>query len=125
MYLKNRSGVMASASPRVNFWRAYSGSDQRTRYAQGTVRPGASQPLSVAWSGNASTLFTITVYLSQGVTSRGRLGLDPNLAMDTLVEPWLTDPVDKAVIMNALQDVIDAAKAGECDGGCLPPRTCG
>jgi cellobiose dehydrogenase (acceptor) len=33
-YLKNRSGVMASASPRVNFWRAYAGSDKRTRYAQ-------------------------------------------------------------------------------------------
>jgi cellobiose dehydrogenase (acceptor) len=117
MYLKNRSGVMASASPRVNFWRAYAGSDKKTRYAQGTVRPGASQPLSVSWSGNASTLFTITVYLSQGVTSRGRLGLDPNLAMDTLVTPWLQDPVDKAVIMNALQDTINAATAGECDGG--------
>jgi cellobiose dehydrogenase (acceptor) len=33
-YLKNRSGAMASASPRVNFWRAYGGSDKRTRYAQ-------------------------------------------------------------------------------------------
>jgi cellobiose dehydrogenase (acceptor) len=106
-YLKNKSGVMASASPRLNFWSAYGGSDGKTRYAQGTARPGAGLPLSTLQSYNASQLFSITVYLSQGITSRGRVGLDANLGMGPIVNPWFQDPTDKAVLINALQDVIN------------------
>lgn len=34
-YLKDQSGVFAQASPRMNFWRAYGGSDGITRYVSG------------------------------------------------------------------------------------------
>ncbi|KAH9919454.1 cellobiose dehydrogenase [Epithele typhae] len=72
-YLANRSGVFAGASPKMNFWRAYGGSDGKVRYAQGTI-------------------FTITMYLSQGVTSRGRIGIDAALRGTALTNPWFTDP---------------------------------
>jgi cellobiose dehydrogenase (acceptor) len=110
MYLKNRSGVLAAPSPRLNFWRAYSGADSVTRWAQGTVKPGASLPTtSVAY--NASQLFTITVYLSQGITSRGRIGLTSTGSMQTVTTPWFTDPIDQTVIINALTDVINESKS--------------
>nr|AAC32197.1 cellobiose dehydrogenase [Trametes cinnabarina] len=104
-YLQSRSGVFAGASPKLNFWRAYGGSDGKTRYAQGTVRPGAaSVNTSVAY--NASQIFTITVYLSEGITSRGRLGVDAALNMKAITTPWLTDPVDKTILLQALHDVV-------------------
>ncbi|EKM53326.1 uncharacterized protein PHACADRAFT_259608 [Phanerochaete carnosa HHB-10118-sp] len=105
-YLENQSGVFASASPRVNFWRAYSGSDGFTRYAQGTVRPGASLPLNTSLSYNSSQLFTITVYLSTGIQSRGRVGIDAALRGTVLTAPWLVNADDKTVILQALNDVI-------------------
>jgi cellobiose dehydrogenase (acceptor) len=111
-YVKNRSGVMASASPRVNFWRVYKGSDGKSRYAQGTVRPGASLPLDTNYPVNESSIFTITVYLSQGITSRGSIGIDSNLHMNTIVNPWFEDPTDQTVLITALQDVINSATSG-------------
>lgn len=33
-YLKSQTGVFASSSPKVNFWRAYSGTDGKTRYVR-------------------------------------------------------------------------------------------
>jgi cellobiose dehydrogenase (acceptor) len=102
---------MAHASPRINFWRAYGGSDQRTRYAQGTARPGAGVPVQTTQSYNASQLFTITVYLSQGVKSRGRIGVN-SAGITTLIQaPWLVDPVDKAVQLQACKDVISESKS--------------
>jgi cellobiose dehydrogenase (acceptor) len=103
---------MASASPRVNFWRVYKGSDGKNRYAQGTVRPGASLPLDTNYPVNESSIFTITVYLSQGITSRGSIGIDSNLHMNTIVNPWFEDPTDQTVLITALQDVITSAKSG-------------
>ena len=47
---------------RLNFWRAYGASDGITRYAQGTVRPGAAS-VNSSLPYNASNIFTITVYL--------------------------------------------------------------
>ncbi|KAI0646211.1 cellobiose dehydrogenase [Trametes meyenii] len=105
-YLQSRSGVLAGASPKLNFWRAYGGSDGITRYAQGTVRPGAaSVNTSVAY--NASEIFTITLYLSQGIQSRGRIGVDAALNAKALVNPWLTNSVDKTVLLQALHDITD------------------
>lgn len=73
--------------------------------AQGTVRPGAAS-IETTMQYNASQIFTITVYLSQGISSRGRVGIDAALNMKPLVNPWLTDPVDKTVLLQALEDVI-------------------
>ncbi|TCD65251.1 substrate-specific activator of APC-dependent proteolysis [Steccherinum ochraceum] len=104
-YLKDQSGVFASASPRMNFWRAYSGSDGKTRYAQGTVRPGAAS-INTTLPYNASSIFTITMYLSTGITSRGRVGIDAALRAQPIVNPWFADPVDKTVLVQALKDVV-------------------
>ncbi|KAF9038951.1 hypothetical protein BDZ89DRAFT_945553 [Hymenopellis radicata] len=105
MYNSNRTGVFAQASPRLNFWRAYGGSDKKTRYLQGTVRPGAAS-WSTTYPFNQTQMFTITVYLSTGITSRGRIGIDAALTARPLVNPWFTDPVDKAVIITAINDLL-------------------
>ncbi|KAF8905671.1 hypothetical protein CPB85DRAFT_1437210 [Mucidula mucida] len=105
MYNSNRTGVFAQASPRLNFWRAYGGSDKKTRYLQGTVRPGAAS-WSTTYPFNQTQMFTITVYLSTGITSRGRIGIDAALTARPLVNPWFADPVDKAVIITAINDLL-------------------
>ncbi|KAJ7594442.1 cellobiose dehydrogenase [Mycena floridula] len=109
-YLKNQSGVLAQASPRVNFWRAYGGSDGHTRWLQGTVRPGAAS-INTTNPYNASQIFTITAYLSSGITSRGRIGIDAALSAKPLVNPWLVDPVDKTVLMQGLGDIVSGIGA--------------
>ncbi|KAJ3567244.1 hypothetical protein NP233_g6490 [Leucocoprinus birnbaumii] len=103
-YIASQSGVLAQSSTRLNFWRAYSGSDKKTRYMQGTARPGAAS-ITTNNPYNASQIMTITVYLSTGITSRGRIGIDAALTARALQGPWLTDPVDKAVLRQALHDV--------------------
>jgi cellobiose dehydrogenase (acceptor) len=87
-YLKDRSGVFAQASPRVNFWRAYASSDKRTRYAQGTIRPGAAE-VDTVYPYNVNNIWTITVYLSTGITSRGRIGI---VSTPPILSTWT--PVD-------------------------------
>ncbi|KAI0055955.1 cellobiose dehydrogenase [Artomyces pyxidatus] len=104
-YLKDQSGVFASASPRMNFWRSYNGSDGITRSMQGTVRPGAAS-INTTNTYNASNIFTITAYLSRGITSRGRLGVTASLNALPLVDPWFADPVDKEVLLIALKDIV-------------------
>ncbi|KAJ3487294.1 hypothetical protein NLI96_g3648 [Meripilus lineatus] len=95
-YLKNQTGVFAGASPKLNFWRAYSSPDGRVRWAQGTVRPGAAS-INTTLPYNAS---------STGITSRGRIGIDAALRAQPIVQPWLQDPVDKTILLQALNDVI-------------------
>ncbi|KAI0684656.1 cellobiose dehydrogenase [Cytidiella melzeri] len=109
-YVKSQSGVLASASPRLNFWRAYEGSDGITRYAQGTARPGAAS-VNTTLPYNATNIFTITVYLSTGITSRGRVGINADLSALPLVYPWLVDPVDKTILLQALNDVVSNLKS--------------
>ncbi|KAI0051610.1 hypothetical protein FA95DRAFT_1602622 [Auriscalpium vulgare] len=109
-YINNQSGVLASASPRMNFWRAYAGSDGITRYMQGTVRPGAAS-VNTTNSYNASTIFTITAYLSYGITSRGRIGITPSLNAQPIVNPWFQDPIDKVVLTQGLQDIISSVSS--------------
>ncbi|KAK7037807.1 substrate-specific activator of APC-dependent proteolysis [Paramarasmius palmivorus] len=103
-YLEDQSGVFAQASPRINFWRAYDGSDGRTRYLQGTARPGGGVPTNPPY--NASQVFTITAYLSTGVTSRGTIGIDAAIRPRVLEDPWLTDPVDREVLLRGVQDIV-------------------
>ncbi|KAJ7740946.1 cellobiose dehydrogenase [Mycena maculata] len=100
-YLANRSGMMAQASPRLNFWRAYGGTDGVTRWLQGTVRPGAA-----SW--NTSYPFNMT---STGIKSRGRLGINAALTALPLVNPWLVDPVDKTTLLQGLNDIASGISA--------------
>ncbi|PBK88946.1 cellobiose dehydrogenase [Armillaria gallica] len=103
----NRSGVLAQASPRVNFWRALGGRDGKTRWMQGTVRPGAAS-VNTTYPYNASEIFTITAYLSTGLTSRGRIGIDAALTARALVNPWFTDEIDREVLLQGLQEIVSS-----------------
>ncbi|KAK7434183.1 substrate-specific activator of APC-dependent proteolysis [Stygiomarasmius scandens] len=103
-YIKDQSGVFAQASPRANFWRAYSASDGRTRWLQGTARPGAAS-VTTSQPYNQSQIFTITAYLSTGITSRGQIGIDAALRPRVLTQPWLVDPIDKTVLLQGLNDI--------------------
>ncbi|KAJ7705314.1 hypothetical protein B0H17DRAFT_1156782 [Mycena rosella] len=104
-YLASQSGIFAQASPRLNFWEALGGSDGVTRWLQGTARPGAASVTTV-YPYNATQMFTITLYLSAGIKSRGRLGINAALNALPLVNPWLVDPVDKAVLIQGLQNIV-------------------
>ncbi|THH08850.1 hypothetical protein EW146_g8858 [Bondarzewia mesenterica] len=112
-YLQSRTGVFAQASPRMNFWRAYGGSDGITRWMQGTVRPGAAS-VNTTLAYNASQIFTITLYLSEGITSRGRIGIDAALRASPIVQPWLVDPIDKTTLIQALNDIASNIGSGAC-----------
>ncbi|KAJ7673976.1 hypothetical protein DFH06DRAFT_1319088 [Mycena polygramma] len=109
-YLKNQSGVYADASVKLNFWRSYVGTDKRTRWIQGTVRPGGVSYAMTNFPYNASQVFAVTLYLSTGLTSRGRIGVDTNLNAVPLVQPYFTDPVDEATLVTAINDVIASVK---------------
>ncbi|EGN94368.1 hypothetical protein SERLA73DRAFT_77778 [Serpula lacrymans var. lacrymans S7.3] len=104
-YLRDQSGVLAGITSKLNFWRSYTDTDGKQRWMQGTVRPGASV-INTTYAYNVSQTFTITTYLSQGVTSRGRIGINAALTGIPLVNPWFTDPVDKSTIITALNDLI-------------------
>ncbi|KAI0036403.1 cellobiose dehydrogenase [Vararia minispora EC-137] len=109
-YLTSLSGVLASASPKMNFWEALGGPDQKTRWLQGTVRPGAAS-INTTNPYNASQIFTITTYLSQGITSRGRLGVTASLNAQPIVQPWFQDPIDKQATMDS-NHWVGSAKIG-------------
>ncbi|KAJ7732622.1 hypothetical protein B0H14DRAFT_520117 [Mycena olivaceomarginata] len=109
-YLKNQSGVYADASVKLNFWRSYVGTDKKTRWIQGTVRPGGVSYAMTNFPYNSSQVFAVTLYLSTGLTSRGRIGVDANLNGVPLVQPYLTDPVDEATLVTAINDVIASVK---------------
>ncbi|KAJ7198737.1 cellobiose dehydrogenase [Mycena pura] len=104
-YLANRSGIMAQASPRLNFWSALGASDGVTRWMQGTARPGAAS-VTTTLNYNASQMFTITGYLSAGIKSRGRLGINAAMNGMPLVNPWLVDPADKSTLIQGLNNII-------------------
>ncbi|KAJ3507197.1 hypothetical protein NLJ89_g6441 [Agrocybe chaxingu] len=104
-YIKDQSGIFAHASPRLNFWRAMGGRDGKTRWLQGTARPGAAS-VTTSYPYNVSNIMTITTYLSTGITSRGRIGIDAALTARPLVEPWFTDPIDKEVLIRGIKDLL-------------------
>ncbi|THH08759.1 hypothetical protein EW145_g2494 [Phellinidium pouzarii] len=109
-YLQSQTGVFSSSSPKVNFWRALSGPDGITRYYQGTVRPGFDS-VTTSYAYNASQVFSITVYLSIGTTSRGRIGLTSSeLGAGALINPWFVDPNDTDTLIQGLQEIIDAVQ---------------
>lgn len=86
------------------------------------MRPGAAS-INSSLPYNASQIFTITVYLSTGIQSRGRVGIDAALRASPLVNPWLVDPTDKKVLLQALNDV--AASVNDVSGLTMitPDRT--
>ena len=47
------------------------------------------------------------------MTSRGRVGLTSSqLTAGAITNPWFTDPVDKAVLVSALEEIVNGAAKG-------------
>lgn len=96
----------------LNFWRSLEGSDKKTRWLQGTARPGAAS-VETEFPYNQTQIFTITTYLSTGITSRGRIGIDAALTGRALKNPWFVDPVDKEVLIKGINEVVSSIRFGE------------
>ncbi|KAJ7255309.1 the flavin domain of cellobiose dehydrogenase [Mycena rebaudengoi] len=105
-YLKSQSGVYADASIKLNFWRSYVGGDKKTRW----VRASFAEVPPCHLRTYLSQVFAVTLYLSAGQTSRGRLGIDTNLNGVPIVQPYFTDPADEATLVTAINDVIASVK---------------
>nr|WFD55757.1 cellobiose dehydrogenase [Coprinellus micaceus] len=108
-YVKDRSGVFAHSSPRLNFWRSIEGSDKKVRWMQGTARPGAAS-VETEFPYNKTAIFTITTYLSTGITSRGRIGIDAALTGRALKNPWFVDPVDKETLVKGINELLSSVR---------------
>ncbi|KAJ7768340.1 cellobiose dehydrogenase [Mycena metata] len=104
-YIASQSGVMAQASPRINFWSALGGTDGATRWMQGTARPGAAS-VNSSFPYNATQMFTITAYLSAGIKSRGRLGINAAMTGTPLINPWLVNAADKSTLIQGLKNIV-------------------
>ena len=52
------------------------------------------------------------LFSSTGITSRGRIGIDAAIRPRVLVEPWLTDPIDKAVLLQGVGDIVAGISNG-------------
>lgn len=50
---------------------------------------------------------TITTYLSAGLTSRGRVGIDAALTAKILDEPWYTDSADKDAHLDFINELVN------------------
>ncbi|KLO12879.1 FAD/NAD(P)-binding domain-containing protein [Schizopora paradoxa] len=108
-YLKNQSGVLAMSPPKTSFWQAFSTEDGSTRFLQYAARPGFNSSKGLLSNDffNTSQAFTITVALSTGAVSRGRIGLTSTaLNAGVLVNPWLSDSSDVEILDAAVQQMI-------------------
>lgn len=145
-YIKNFSGVFSQASPRLNFWRAYSGPDNVVRYVRYSsscslglskltayiasrncpswcrirhnILPLQCQPthdyhrLLVCLQSTFCLEEMLMTHRSTGITSRGRIGINAALAAQPIVNPWFVDPVDKAVLIQGLNDILSTVPSG-------------
>ena len=59
-----------------------------------------------------SVLNWARLHSSQGITSRGRIGVDAALRGQALTNPWFTDPADKTILVQALKDVVSTMSTG-------------
>lgn len=101
----------------MNYWEALASPDGITRYVQGTARPGAAF-VETVYPYNASNIFTITVYISNGLTSRGRIGIDKTMYAKILQNPWFQDPTDEVVIIQAINNLLSTMNQSKSMGAC-------
>ncbi|KAF8710274.1 cellobiose dehydrogenase, partial [Rhizoctonia solani] len=112
-YVESQSGVLAQTSPRINWWKKYVGSDSKVRWMQGTASPG--NPASCCNPGpgvNNETLIWVTLYLGRGIASSGRASINNQTRVTLTTTPWLTDPIDREVLITATKDVISTYQKG-------------
>ncbi|QRV99262.1 GMC oxidoreductase [Ceratobasidium sp. AG-Ba] len=103
LYATKQAGPLAGNSYSISFWRPYTGSDGVTRYVQGSAHGGG-----FAFGGGSP--FTVYMYVTQGLTSTGRIGIDSSLRGVVLKNPWYADQADKNVMITAVTDVLSTYK---------------
>ncbi|KAF3158217.1 hypothetical protein TWF106_002478 [Orbilia oligospora] len=104
-YLNQRAGQLAEAAPNCNtvFFENFASTDGRVRQVQWTARKEPS--LGAA----GDTMVTLSLYLTTGATSRGRLTIQPSLNTVVSVLPYLTTQADIDAKVKAIQSWINAA----------------
>ncbi|GJJ08611.1 hypothetical protein Clacol_002830 [Clathrus columnatus] len=58
------------------------------------------------YAANHSGVFAGASPNSTGITSQGRIGINTDLTALPLINPWLTDPNDKVVLIQGLNDIL-------------------
>lgn len=70
---------------------------------QAMARPGGGYGFG---SYNTSATFTVIFYLSLGVTSRGRIGINSDMRGIPLVQPWFQDTNDKTAMVTGITQAL-------------------
>ncbi|KAF2651401.1 GMC oxidoreductase [Lophiostoma macrostomum CBS 122681] len=93
-YLKNRSGMLAQVAPNLGpiFWTMFNGTDGIVRHMQWQARI----------EGRTPNTMTITQYLGNGATSRGRMDITPQLNTRVVTPPYLRNASDKAAVIQGI-----------------------
>ncbi|CCX06162.1 Similar to Cellobiose dehydrogenase; acc. no. Q01738 [Pyronema omphalodes CBS 100304] len=99
-YLLHRSGPLASSNARISLWHKITGSDGISRTMQWAGRT------SDAGNFTDTDLLLMTAYITHGQTSRGRIGLTPNLTHQIIVSPYLTSKEDISALTESFQTLL-------------------
>ncbi|KAI8948354.1 cellobiose dehydrogenase [Xylaria longipes] len=96
-YIANRTGILAQAAPNLGpiFWEIITGVDGVERHLHWQARV----------EGKTNTSMTITQYLGTGAKSRGRMTITASLNTRVATSPYLSDPADKAAVIQGLENV--------------------
>lgn len=94
-----QDGPLVQSGQRLNFWSSVTGSDNTTRYVQGTC--------------NSPTPNTIRmkVYLTHGLTSTGTLGITSAGATEFTKDPWMNTDGDTEAVTEFLTTLLSYAEA--------------
>jgi hypothetical protein len=103
-YLENRSGPLASSNARIAMWQEITGDDGITRTLQWNGRT------SKAGNFSGPDLLLLTNYLTHGQTSRGRIGLTPELNLTIMDSPYLVTKEDTDAVVKGLQELLAGVK---------------
>jgi cellobiose dehydrogenase (acceptor) len=99
-YLENRAGPLASSNARISLWQEINGTDGITRTVQWNGRTGT--------AGNFSgpDLLLLTNYLTHNQTTRGRIGLTPDLKHTILKSPYLATREDTDTVVQSFYGLL-------------------
>lgn len=97
-YLSKRTGVLAQGYQRLLFWNSFVGSDNKTRYIQGTT------------SASANNTIQIKFYLTHGLTSIGQLGMTSSGATTLLKAPYFTSTADSDGLATFIDSFISSVQ---------------
>lgn len=106
-YLTNRTGVLTQSAPAVNtiFWETFKGRDGITRSVQWSARAEG----SLGTTGEHT--ITLASNLGTGMTSKGKMTINPDLTMSVAVQPHLRSEHDVEAIINAVSSLVNDLNA--------------